>query len=59
MTADQVAKWKAALAVHHKAQRRQRGRRAQDASIAHVGPGMVRLLPERAQDRTKPRGKTS
>jgi hypothetical protein len=41
MTDDQVAKWKAALATHHKRQRQQRGRRGKDP----YRPGMARISP--------------
>jgi hypothetical protein len=43
MSQDQLAKWKAALADHHRQQRQQRGRRARDASSAPARPGMVRV----------------
>lgn len=40
---DQNAKWKAALAARHKAQRRQRYRPRAPGAQAVTGPGMVRL----------------
>jgi hypothetical protein len=44
MTEDQIAKWKQALARHHKAQRRRRGKRK--AAIERItGPGMVQWAP--------------
>jgi hypothetical protein len=47
MSSDQIAKWKAAIATSHKQQRQRRGKRGQDASFAHVGPGMVRQATSR------------
>lgn len=41
MTAEQVAKWKAAIASHHKQQRRQQSRRRDQP----YRPGMIRRLP--------------
>jgi antitoxin (DNA-binding transcriptional repressor) of toxin-antitoxin stability system len=40
VTADQIAKWKAAIAASHRQQRTGRGRRKQ---VLAPGPGMVRL----------------
>ena len=55
---DQIAKWKAAVAAHHRAQRRQRYR-PRTGTYNVTGAGMVRLPAERARNRTKPRGETS
>jgi hypothetical protein len=42
MTDGQLAKWKAALAGHHRQQRNRRSRRKRGLDAA-TGPGMVRL----------------
>jgi hypothetical protein len=50
MTDDQIVKWKAALAEHHRQQRQQRGRK-QDASSYQ--PGMARISPPAADETAK------
>jgi hypothetical protein len=50
MTAGQVAKWKAALAEHHRQQRQQRGRK-RDASSYR--PGMARISLPAADETAK------
>ena len=45
MTADQIAKWKAALADHHQAQRRQRYRPRARGVQAVTQAGMIRRSP--------------
>ena len=46
---DQIAKWKAAIAAHHKQQRRERGNH-RTSVVKDIGPGMVRRSPQHAQD---------
>lgn len=45
MSDDQLAKWKAKLAKHHREQRRQRGKRREGDTVGAIKPGMVRRLP--------------
>jgi hypothetical protein len=55
--ADQLAKWKAAIAAAKREQRQRRGRRSTaDASFGVSGPGMLRVPTARSGERDGHRG---
>jgi hypothetical protein len=50
VSADELGKWKAALADRHRQQRQQRGRRERATAVASYQPGMARISPPAADD---------
>lgn len=48
--ADQVAKWKQALADHHRQQRQRRGRRNRGGVSTRYRVGMARIEPSKITD---------